>query len=103
MTETSLCLRPSAEVNCRVGTHLVYTEEHVGSRLLHAACSNAPVMEQYLLQGHTASATITINAAVSYFPTLYCHREVFKNADITLENQYNGWNVLSWDNFLGLM
>lgn len=88
MTETSLCLRPSAEVNGRVGTHLVYTEEHVGSRplLLHTACSNVPVMEQYLLQGHTASATITINATVSYFPTSYCHREVFKNADITLES-----------------
>lgn len=70
MTETSLSLGPSAEVNNRVGTHLVYTEEHVGSRLVQAACSTVPVMEQYLLRGHAAPAMITINATESYFPNV---------------------------------
>lgn len=64
-------------------TFLASTEKHVGSRLLHTL----PVMEQYVLQEHTASAMITINATVSYFPTLHCHSEVFKkkNADTTLK------------------
>lgn len=90
--DKSLCPRPCVEVKDRVGSGLVYTEEHVGCRPPHTACSSVPVMEQYLLQEHTVSALITINATVSYFPCLYCHREVLKSADMTLKSG-SGWHV----------
>lgn len=107
MAETSLCLRPSGEVYNRLVAHLVYTEEHVDGRLLHSACSNVPIMEQYLLQQQQHSLCNDYHKCncivFSYLVLQYSHREVFlKNANATLKSVQ--WlECVEWGKFLGLM